>query len=530
MATTTRSKAERRLGATGRALACLVGLGASAAHAQVQPPESAPARRWGMELGVSSQLSWTSNSSFGEGVIGAGPASSDSIIEVRPRIQLRGNGARLRLSGSASLGGIAYAKNTQPGAVEPTADLSARLEAIERLFFMEAGYRASQTSENPFGVRADAGSTTNRLTTSQWRFSPVIEGVASGDLRYSLRNDNTWTREIGADNAVASGAGGYFGRVFASIEQPPRPFGWRVEAERSLTQFDDPAETDLAISTARLRLNYAIGEDWSVGVRGGAERNNADPSFDEWRSIAGVEARWQPSPRTSLSVFREKRFFGSGWDLAFTHRQPRLAWNLGLNRGVDTTPAELFRLPSSDNVAGLIDAMFTTRYPDPVERGRIVQDYIARQGLPNATQGPITLFSQRFSIITTRRASVAFTGVRNSLTVSGYVTRTEDALDSGPLATGLAADNNTQKGAAVVFSHRLTPLASLSTTADWSRIRALEALLPDETTQQGLRVQVTLQAAPLTSTFFGGRYRKIESNVAAEGREGSVYMGLDHRF
>lgn len=514
----------------GAAALCAI---AGAAQAQVPstaasagPVAKAPA----FELGLSSLLTWTSNSSFGDTGLSTGPASSDTFVELRPRVLFRAEGARLRLTGSASLSGIAYARNTQPGAVEPTAELNARMVAIERLFYLEAGYRASQTSEDPFGARVDGSGTANRLTTSQWRFSPVMEGEAGGDIRYALRNDNTWTREFGSDAASTSGAGGYFGRVTASVERSPRPFGWRLETERSLTRYDDPAEPKLVISTARARLNYALAEDWTFGVRAGYERNNEDPADHDWRSIAGVETRWQPSPRTTLSAFREKRFFGSGWELAFTHRQPRLAWNLGLTRGVDTTPQELFELPASNNVAGLIDAMFTTRFPDPAERARVVRDYMTSQGIPGATQGPISLYSQRFSIVTSRRASVTFNGVRGTLTVSGYSTRTEDAFDAGPFVSGRIESNNLQKGASLLYSHRLTPLTSLSSALDWSRIRSLDLVVPEETTEQGLRLQLNLQLDTTTNAFVGGRYRKIESTVARDGREGSAFVGLDHRF
>lgn len=490
-------------------------------------PATVPAQPMTIEPAIGSQLSWTSNSSFGDAVAGR----SDSILELSPRVRITGGGARLRVAGTASVTGVAYANHTQPSTVEPTADMAARLEAIERLFFVEVGYRATQTSENPFGVRGDSVAGTNRLTTSQWRLSPIIEGQAAGDVRYRLRSDNTWTREIGGEDAAGTaGAGGYFGRHGGSIERDPRPFGWRLEAERSLTTFDDPAETSVSIATARAILNYAIADDWSVGVRGGYERNNIAATDDRRRSIYGVETRWQPSPRTTLSAFREQRFFGSGWNLAFDHRQPRLAWSLGLTRGIDTTPQAFLDLPPINNVAGLLDAMFTTRYPDPVERARVVQDFMVQQGLPSATNGPVSLFAPRVSVVTSRRASLSLLGARSSLTLSGFAIRTQDALDAGPLATDVAAANNVQHGAALVLSHRLSPLIGLSATLDWSRIRSLDAVLPDETSQQGLRVQFSVQAAPMTSAFFGGRYRKIESNVSTEGREGVVYMGLDHRF
>jgi hypothetical protein len=43
-------------------------------------------------------------------------------------------------------------------------------------------------------------------------------------------------------------------------------------------------------------------------------------------------------------------------------------------------------------------------------------------------------------------------------------------------------------------------------------------------------LQVNRQLGPRTNAFFGGRYRKLDSNVAVEGREGAVFVGVGHRF
>lgn len=493
----------------------LASLAAASAHAQ----------SWGLDLGLASQLMWTSNSALGQ--VG-GP--DDTVLSLRPRLSVHGEGARLKLSGSAALDGVAYADKTQPNRVDPQADLKARLEAIERLFFIEVGYRATQTSQSVFGVRTDETSTNNRITASQWRFSPSIEGTAANDLRYSLRSDNTWTRQLGGA-AIAAGdsAAGRFARHTASIGQEPRPFGWRLEGERSSTHYDDPTQEPIDTALVRATLNYAITSDWSVGVRGGRERSDI-ANEQRSRSIFGVETRWEPSPRTTLTASRERRVLSSAWDLAFTHRRPQLAWNLSLSRGVDTTPESLFDLPPTNDVAGLLDAMLTTRYPDPLERARLVQDLITRQGLPSSTQQPVTVFSQRLSLVTARRLSLSFLGRRNTLTLSGFAMRTEDALPGGALADGSSQNNNVQRGVGLVFSHNLTPLAALSLGLDWSRTRGLGVDEGDESTQQTANAQVTFQLAPKTSATLGGRYRKLESTVVSDGKEGAVYVGVDHRF
>lgn len=514
MATMPRTRPERsgRRGARAAATLLLAGLPLGAAVGQVRQ----------VEFGVGTDLTWTSNSSFG-----VSDGESDAALQVQPRVRVRSEGARVRINGSAAVSALTYANGTQRSRTDPTADIQARLEAIERLFFVEVGYRAAQTSGDVFGAQPDTASTANTLTTSQWRVSPFLEGQAGPDLRYRLRSDNSWTREIG-ETTVAPAAGGYFGRHGGSIEQDPRPFGWRLEAERSITRYDNPLEDEVIISLARGIVSYAPTPEWSVGLRAGQERNNVAAGEQKRRTLYGAESRWQPTPRTTLSVSGERRFFGNAWSLAFDHRRPLLAWSIAANRGVDTTPQSLFDLPATDNVAGLLDAMFTTRYPNPAERAQVVADFIEQQGLPRATSSPRSLFAPRFSLVTSRRASVSFIGVRHTLTVSGYAIRTEDALESGPFALGDVASNNSQRGASAVLSHRLTPLTSLTMTANWSRIRALNA--SDETTEQGLRIQFSMQLAPQTTGVFGARYRKLDSSIAFEGHEDAVFLGLDHRF
>lgn len=492
---------------------------------------SALAQRWTIEPGISSQLTWTSDARFGT----EAEARSDTILEVSPRISVRAEGGRLRLTGAVALNGIAYADHTLPSRVLPVGELSARLEAVERWLFLEASARAIQTSADAFGVRPEGSSTANTLTTVVGRFSPYIEAPIGPLTRYSIRSDSAWTRDSSVDSGAAdAGASGYFGRYAAFIEHDPKPLGWRLEAERSETRYRDETTTPLIGDVARLVVDYAITDELSAGLRTGYERNNFVSVEKKNHTTYGGQARWHPSARTLLTAEGERRFYGSSWRLRFDHRAPQLSFGLGLSRGVESAPQSLFELPATGNVAALIDAIFTTRYPDPAERAKVVQQFIVDQGLPATTLGPTNLRAQRLSLVTASGASIGFIGARNSVVISGFNSRTEDLPGAAVLATGAGGINNVQYGGALTFSHRFAMSVSLGSTLDWSRIRSLDvvapALTPDRTTQRGVRVTLSIQASPKTSATFGGRYRKMESTVAVPGREGSVFIGLDHRF
>lgn len=481
------------------------------------------AEKWFLEPGFDARVHWTSNSDFGHS-----GGSEDTVVEMRPRLVFRGEGARLRLQGSAHLNGLAYVNRTQDSRVLPDADVLANLELAERLFFVEAEYRAMPITEDPFGVRSEAASTVNTVTATQARLSPYIEGRAPNDIRYGLRSDNTWAREVGpAEGATTSD--GYFGLHKVYVQKVPRPLGWRVEAERSYSSFDAVDRPSVGLSQARVFVDYAFSPEFMVAVTAGRESGDLLTGVDQ-RNIAGAQARWDPSPRTTIDLLREERFFGPSWAFAFNHRMPRLAWTVNLRRDLETTTQSLFELPAAANVSALLDSMYITRYPDPVERARVVQDLIASNGLSTATLGSTPLLADRVSIVTRHEASMVYTGVRHTLALSGYRVLTSDASETSSPATGTPEGNNLQFGASVELTHRLSQLLGLNVTLDWSRIRALASIGDDETTQRSLRIQFNLQAAPKTSAFFGGRLRQIQSNVVAQGKEGSVFVGLDHRF
>jgi uncharacterized protein (PEP-CTERM system associated) len=359
--------------------------------------------------------------------------------------------------------------------------------------------------------------------------TPYIEREVTADLRYGLRSDNVKTQDDGSD-LIGSSAAGYFGfhRIYA--EQDPVPFGWRLEAERSETRYDNSVQEPLVLDLARASLNYAIGPDLAVGLRAGYERNTLVAGLEQSGSIYGAQMRWSPSERTQLSAFAEERFFGHSWRVAFDHRMPWLAFNTSFSRAIESAPQLLFELPAGSNVSALLDQMLTTRIPDPVERARAVQELINNRGLPNATNSPTSIYTQRLSVVTANNVSIGYLGRRSTITLSGYQWLTEDLTPSTTLPTDTTLNNNKQYGVALVLSHRFTPATTALLSMDYSRIRALEGVGNDNTKQAEARLRFTVQAGRETAGFFGARYRKLASNVITSGDETAVFMGLDHTF
>lgn len=499
------------------------GLVAAAAGLALAAAEPARAERWELLPSVSGQLLQTSNSDL------SANGRADTVLSVRPQLAINATGSRVRLGGTLGLDAVTYARGTQDDRVLPQVDLTGRIEPVERLFVVEASYRVAQVAANPFGVRSDAGSTTNIVTTRTARLSPSLQGGVPGDLNFRVSGDFVQLRQNDAAG-VASDASGTYAQGGAQLEMPAKPFGWRLQADRSISSYDNEAKPSLETGDMLAAVTYAFNEDLVAGLRGGRESENVD-GVKKWHGTSGVELKWTPTARTTLNATRDKRFFGHAWQLDFSHRMPWLALNLGLSRSIDTTPQTLFLLPATNDVAGLLDAIFTTRYPDPAERARVVREVIDRNGLSTATTGPVNLLGQRLSLTTRRRIGLVLNGVVNTLSLGAFSVRTEDLLTANPLSVGTAEANNTQSGGSLSLTHRLDAYTAVSVSLDRTRIQALPGFGDSSTTQRGLRAELNAQVAPRTNVLGGLRYRKIDSNSStSEGDETALFVGVDHRF
>jgi uncharacterized protein (PEP-CTERM system associated) len=279
-------------------------------------------------------------------------------------------------------------------------------------------------------------------------------------------------------------------------------------------------------------LLYALTSTANFGIRGGYE-STSYVLQNKNQAIFGAELSWRPSERTDFFSLVERRFFGTGWQLRFTHRMARVAWNMAWTRDVVSSPQAFITLPPTNNVAALLDAALTTRYPDPTERSRAVADLIAREGIPTSLSTQTSLFAQRLGLTQGANASVVFVGVRNSLAFSGYRTKSEDLADSVFSSFIVGSANLKQTGGSVSLSHLLTPATSLTLVGSYVRAQGVGRDQGLNSKQNAVRLQVTHQLAPKSSMFAGARVQRFDSNVpglSTSAHERAGFVGLSHRF
>jgi uncharacterized protein (PEP-CTERM system associated) len=421
------------------------------------------AQGWQTEASIGAQATVTSNANFES----SDASESEVILNVFPAIRFSRDTGRFRVDGGASLNMIGYVQGTETSRILPQADVLAELEAIERFFFIEGALIVNQDLLNPFLPRSDESSTFNKYTYGVVRVAPYLKGNFGPTVTYLLRSDNSYSFSTQSDAALSDA---YSALHVAEIVRTPEPVGWSARVERQLTRYQDQVQEDLTQDTALARLTWALSPQLILGARGGYENTNY--TFSETSGpIYGADIDWSPSPVTRVAGYWESRFFGPSYQFDASHRGPQLATGLTFSRQLETFPELLLTVPQTGNLAGLLDSILISRFPDPVERSRQVQDLIARQGLPESIPTSVNIYSQSPNIVTTGTANIALTGVRNTLVFLIYYSKTEELPDPLVPPTFFVFNNNIQRGATITLSHRATSQATINAITTWRETR-----------------------------------------------------------
>ncbi len=482
------------------------------------------AQRWVIEPSIETQATLTNNANYETGA----QREADLVFNILPAVAFAREGARLRVNGAASLNLIGYADGTQASRVLPQANILANLEAVDRLFYIEAELLANQEVLNPFLPQSDTESTFNKYTYVQGRIAPYLQGTAGNDWRYLVRSDNSYTYTTQADSALSDA---YYARHVAEIVRAATPFGGSLRVQSDVTRFDDQPEGDQHLEAALATATYAFTPRFSAGLRGGYERTNYTTS-ETSGPIYGVELQWVPTPRTRLGGFWESRFYGPSYQIDFSNRQRRLATTLSASRSVATYPQLILQLPATGNVSSLLNAILIARFPDPVERAQQVRNLIASQGLPSSLPGGVNIFSRSVNVLTSGSGSLALIGVRNTLALTLYYVKTDHLPDASIPPTFITFNDTVQKGASLTLSHRLSRVTTLNASASRIETRGFDEASGNVTDQNSVGVQASRQLTPRSRAFIGARYQRQDSTSAfiRDSSEAAVFVGLLHRL
>jgi len=495
-------------------------------------PGPVHAEKW--TLTASAGASETYNHSTGQSQLNDG-----FVTSLTAALGIRGEGARLKLNGTIGATGVLYTGQTQHNSFAPSVSLAANLEAIEKFFYVDATANVSQSFISPFGPQPSNLTipTNNRYTSEAYSVSPYIKGVLAQKVSYSLRDDNVWTPSSTFGDSSVKAPTTYYNNLTGQLSSSAGYWGWTLDYSR---QYYDNGITGGAatLQTAHAIGSYQFDPQLSLSLRSGYEHDSFAMAPTKQGFIYGAGMTWGPTERTSVNGFWEHHFFGSSYSAQVSHRLPNVALSANLSRGLSNFPQLAFQIPGGVTVAQFLDAAFTTRIPDPVERAQAVAQFLAQSGLPPVLLSPLNFYNPQTSLQQTARLSAVWIGALNSIAVTLFRTKTETI--TGTLA-GLpvifqAAANSTQTGCGVNYSHRLSAFTNLIASATYARSTpnggddsTNNARANNFNTSIGLSTQFT----PKTSGSVGLSYFTFDTpGGGSTGNSSTVsaYASISHTF
>ncbi len=457
-----------------------------------------------------------------------GQERSELITSIQPRVALARRGAALDLDLQAGVNVLSFANGTQRGGVLPDVRASAKATLVERLLHVEASARVRQSEADPFGEREDGMAAANRRTESVYQISPSLEHDFSPGTSLTARHTAVLMTH-------AAGAGARFVAQGSAIqlEHKPAPVGAAVELARDEAETQGVATSRFTLEAARLRASLQLHDEIVFGAFAGRERSRLLLG-DRNDSLRGLLLRWTPGPRTEMSAAIEHRFFGRGGTFTLKHRTPFLSLEFAASRQPVVSSVSLGVAERGRDLRGFLDAILTTRYPDPVVRSGIVGGVIASRGLDRELQGPIDVMAEYPQLQSEVRATGVLLGQRNTLTLTLYrqvrrqITWPGDPL---PLSEMARADSR-QTGASLHFSRRLAPEMSAETVVRWSRFGGLALRAGDASDDRVYQLTLMRHLSMRTDASFTVQHTRFSTTV--DGETPSVatlgFVGLQHRF
>lgn len=458
----------------------------------------------------------------------SGQERSEFITSIRPKVVFgrRGAGLEFDLEAAATL--LTFANGTQDNDVLP--DVSAKLKAtvVERLFYVSAVSHVRQSEIDQFGSRSGDTTGANRRTQGTYGVSPTIERELSPNSSLLARHDVTLTT-----NGAGEGSRLMSHRSLIRVERKPVPLGGAVELSRLENELQEFAESRFTLDTLRLRGSIQLEDQIVLGVVAGQDRSRYVLS-DHTDSLYGLSFQWNPGPRTDFSATLERRFFGNAGVLALSHRMPFMSFALAMSRQPVTASTSLGVVGQGSDLRGFLDAILTTRYPDPAVRGGLVDTLVTKRGLDTRLPNAIDVVAEYPQLETRINATWVLLGTRNTASMTLYsqtlrgLTRDGDPLSA---LVGATADNR-QTGGSLQFNRRLTPQLSAETSAQWSKITGLSARDGDVSEEKIYRFSLMKNVSPRTSVSAGVQINRFTTTVSELNSYDAtlLFVGMSHRF
>ncbi len=471
---------------------------------------------------------------------------SDLVTAIAPGISIDGKSARASLHLNYAFTEQLYARN-YANAAQFTGATSASnnhqnsltavgmFEAIDNWLFIDATGTISQQYLSAFGAVSPSNANVNRnqTETSVFSISPYIKGTFLSSTEYLLRYRAAITNSDASSSQGDLNSSEWAGRINGNTRWAA--LGWALDASR--LNNDYTVGRDYEDTRYQASLNYRFNPQLRVTVSGGQESSNYVSVNQETHTTHGFGVVWTPGPRTELVANNDKRFFGNGYDVKFSHRMARSLVTYTTSRNVSFQPtgaASTGQGSNYDAYYAIIAAGNPGASPDAI-RSQVSQ-ILQGRGVPADGTVVNGYLTNRPTLQEVQQLSFALLGVRNTVTLNANETKQQPlGLTNGATDDYSLSNQITQRGFGIIWGHQLTGISSLSLSLNQSRSISQRAGQLDTKTQ-GAYLLLTTQISPKTSATVGARHVISDGGAISSVGLGSSYTesaltgSLSYRF
>jgi uncharacterized protein (PEP-CTERM system associated) len=490
----------------------------------------ASAAQWEVIPALSLRETYTDNVSLAP----ESAMQSEWVTQVVPGISIRGQGARFRLDATYDPEFLYYAEKTSENSVHNRGSATGNVELAEDILFVDAGAKVDQYNvslQGPLTI-SNVNTTGNRTTVTTGYVSPYLQydfgtaARAEARLTYSTWKSNPTQASLPDNDA---------GRVDLRLKSGPdyKQLTWQGAYSGESIRYDTQQQeitSQVLTFDARLLITPTVGllalagyESYDTGI---------PPALEDPRYSVGFD--WTPTPRTRLSATAGQRLGENVYSFLFHHRTRLTTWSATYAEDVTTSRSEFF-LPATASTAGALDPLFQSKYPEPAERQKAVQEYIARTGLPPSLGAPVNFFTEQLFLQKRLLASLALEGARNSLLASAFWQFRKPLPLTGAAALPPSGDFTASEtirtmGGSLAWSLRLTPRDTWNLETGYTRNEFLDTDNIDDVTYVRAGLTRWFRQRIAGSLFYRQQRGKPIQGTGTEYTENAVTASLQMTF
>jgi uncharacterized protein (PEP-CTERM system associated) len=231
-------------------------------------------------------------------------------------------------------------------------------------------------------------------------------------------------------------------------------------------------------------------------------------------------------------------FYGSSYSLQISNRLPNAAVSANLSRGLSSFPQLALAIPAGATINQFLNAAFATRIPDPAERTKAVDQFLARTQLPPTLASPVNFYATTLTLQEAANLSLVLVGTRNSLGFSLFYLKSEAISGQGNVLPPALqfGQNNTQTGVGVNYGFSLAAQTNVGASASYSTTTVNTSTGPLANTRSNnanANINLNRQFGPKTTGSAGIGYSWSEtpgSAIAGIQSALNIYATVTYTF